>query len=70
MHATCSGEDAGPSRSWADALLAEGRAKIDLPALAGEGALLMRDTRLHNTFTCQPQQRNMHGRVFGGFLMR
>ena len=27
-------------------------------------------TALSNTFTCQPQQRNMHGRVFGGFLMR
>jgi hypothetical protein len=27
-------------------------------------------TRLSNTFTCQPQQRNMHGGIFGGFLMR
>jgi acyl-coenzyme A thioesterase 9 len=25
---------------------------------------------LSNTFVCQPQQRNMHGRIFGGFLMR
>ncbi len=32
--------------------------------------LFMDDTSLENTFTCQPQQRNMHGRVFGGFLMR
>ena len=32
--------------------------------------LLMDDTSLENTFTCQPQQRNVHGRVFGGFLMR
>jgi acyl-coenzyme A thioesterase 9 len=32
--------------------------------------LLMDDTSLENTFTCQPQQRNMHGRIFGGFLMR
>ena len=30
----------------------------------------MHRTKLHNTFTCQPQQHNMHGRVFGGFLMR
>lgn len=59
-----------PGAARAAQLLAEGRAKIDLPALAGEGAVLMADTRLHNTFTCQPQQRNMHGRVFGGFLMR
>ena len=30
----------------------------------------MDDTSLENTFTCQPQMRNVHGRVFGGFLMR
>lgn len=30
----------------------------------------MNETSLENTFTCQPQQRNIHGRVFGGFLMR
>ncbi len=29
-----------------------------------------RQTSLQNTFTCQPQQRNPHGRVFGGFLLR
>ena len=23
-----------------------------------------------NSFICQPQQRNIHGRIFGGFLMR
>lgn len=38
--------------------------------LAAGDALLMDSTRLSNTLTCQPQQRNMHGRVFGGFLMR
>ncbi len=43
---------------------------LDLPALARGDAVLMQHTKLHNTFTCQPQQRNMHGRVFGGFLMR
>lgn len=31
---------------------------------------LMHQTRLSNAFICQPQHRNMHGRVFGGFLMR
>lgn len=30
----------------------------------------MPQTALSNTFICQPQQRNMHGRMFGGFLMR
>ena len=38
--------------------------------LADGGAVLMDSTRLSNTFTCQPQSRNMHGRIFGGFLMR
>lgn len=28
------------------------------------------ETSLSNTFVAQPQQRNMHGRIFGGFLMR
>lgn len=42
----------------------------DLPALATDNAVLMSQTALQNTFICQPQQRNMHGRVFGGFLMR
>lgn len=31
---------------------------------------MMRETLLQNTFICQPQSRNVHGRVFGGFLMR
>ena len=51
-------------------LLKEARAAADLPALISGDAVLMRNTQLSNTFTCQPQQRNMHGRIFGGFLMR
>lgn len=51
-------------------LLAEARTAADLPALAAGDAVLMPLTTLHNTFICQPQQRNMHGRMFGGFLMR
>ena len=38
--------------------------------VADPHVLLMDETSLENTFTCQPQQRNMHGRIFGGFLMR
>ncbi len=30
----------------------------------------MHETALENAFICQPQQRNMYGRIFGGFLMR
>ncbi|MCO5598870.1 hypothetical protein L7F22_052969 [Adiantum nelumboides] len=52
------------------ALLAEGRVLRDMPALADRNSLLIRETSLENVHICQPQQRNMHGRIFGGFLMR
>ena len=52
------------------ALLAEGRVFSDMPALADRDSILLRDTCLQNSFICQPQQRNIHGRIFGGFLMR
>lgn len=52
-----------------DALLAEGRVFCDMPALADRDSILLRDTRLENSLICQPQQRNIHGRIFGGFLM-
>ncbi|XP_061373434.1 acyl-coenzyme A thioesterase 2, chloroplastic-like isoform X2 [Gastrolobium bilobum] len=52
------------------ALLAEGRIFSDMPALANRDSILMKDTCLQNSFICQPQQRNIHGRIFGGFLMR
>ena len=61
---------AGPSKTWAEGLLNKARVLIDMPSLAQPDAMLMSDTALQNTFTCQPQQRNIHGRVFGGFLMR
>ncbi len=63
-------EESSRRAEWAEAQLAEARAMLDLPALAQGNAVLMQATKLANTFTCQPQQRNMHGRVFGGFLMR
>ncbi|XP_002275033.1 acyl-coenzyme A thioesterase 2, chloroplastic [Vitis vinifera] len=53
-----------------EALLAEGRVFCDMPALADRDSILIRDTRLEYTIICQPQQRNIHGRIFGGFLMR
>lgn len=52
------------------ALLAEGRVFCDMPALADRDSILIRDTRLDYSFICQPQQRNIHGRIFGGCLMR
>ncbi|XP_058183055.1 acyl-coenzyme A thioesterase 4, mitochondrial-like isoform X2 [Rhododendron vialii] len=51
-------------------LLAEGRIFCDMPALADRDSILIRDTCLENSLMCQPQQRNIHGRIFGGFLMR
>lgn len=53
-----------------NALLAEGRVFCDLPALADRDSILIRDTCLENALICQPQQRNIHGRIFGGFLMQ
>ncbi|KAK6266344.1 hypothetical protein QUC31_017181 [Theobroma cacao] len=51
-------------------LLAEGRVFCDMPALADRDSILIRDTCHENSLICQPQQRNIHGRIFGGFLMR
>ncbi|KAJ1443614.1 HotDog domain superfamily [Sesbania bispinosa] len=50
-------------------LLAEGRILCDMPALADRNSILLKDTSLENALICQPQQRNIHGRIFGGFLM-
>ncbi|WJX77330.1 Acyl-coenzyme A thioesterase 2, chloroplastic [Trifolium repens] len=49
-------------------LLAAGRIFCDM-ALADRDSILLRDTSLENSLICQPQQRNIHGRIFGGFLM-
>ncbi|XP_031286128.1 acyl-coenzyme A thioesterase 9, mitochondrial-like [Pistacia vera] len=53
-----------------NALLAEGRVFSDMPALADRDSILIRDTYHENSLMCQPQQRNIQGRIFGGFLMR
>lgn len=53
------------------ALLAKGRILSDMPALADTDSILMKDTCLQKTlFICHPQQRNIYGHIFGGFLMR
>ena len=56
--------------AWADALLTQARTVAALPALAPPGVLLSSSTALSNTFVCQPQQRNLAGRIFGGLIMR
>lgn len=66
----CNTADTAAKRKWADELLAEARAMTDMPSLTSGNAMLIHDTAMQNTFVCQPQQRNIHGRVFGGFIMR
>lgn len=56
--------------AWAEDLLSHSHLKRDMPALTEFSSIMMDQTSLENTFTTQPSQRNMHGRIFGGFLMR
>lgn len=53
-----------------DELVAAAAVVRDMPALASPHDMLMASTSLQNTFTCHFQQRNLHGRIFGGFLLR
>lgn len=49
-------------------LVERGSAMVDMPALASSNAVLMKYTVLENSLVCQPQNVNMAGRVFGGYL--
>jgi len=51
-------------------LLEEARPLLSIPTLASPNDVLIKETRLQNTLTAQPQHRNTAGRIFGGFLMR
>ncbi|KAK9859845.1 hypothetical protein WJX84_005719 [Apatococcus fuscideae] len=51
-------------------MLQEAKNLVDLPALGKGDSMLIQDTSRENLFVCQPQHQNMHGRIFGGFLMR
>ncbi len=50
--------------------LSQGRVLSEMPALADRNSILIRETRLENTIICHPQQQNLHGHIFGGFLMQ
>ena len=65
----CAGKDTD-AEAWSAALLEEAYVMADMPGLATGDAVPINSTYLSNTFICQPQQRNMYGRIFGGFLMR
>lgn len=41
-----------------------------MPALAQSNAVLIRQTALENSFICQPQNVNVAGTIFGGFLSK
>lgn len=57
------------TKNRVEAMLAEGWIFNNMPSLADRESILMRETRLESSLICQPQHRNMHGRVFGGFLI-
>jgi len=61
---------AAAKAAFVDAAAREARAAMELPALAAPDAILSDATRTENMFVAQPQQRNLSGRVFGGFLLR
>jgi acyl-coenzyme A thioesterase 9 len=57
-------------RRFAADAMARARALLELPALAPPDVVAVDATRCDNTFVAQPQQRNLSGRIFGGFLLR
>ena len=54
----------------AAALLREAGPLISMPSLADPHSILMASTKMQNAMIAQPQLRNLHERIFGGFLMR
>jgi len=57
------------SEAHLEALVSQGCALIDMPALAHPNTILMSSTELESCFLCHPQNSNPGGRVFGGFLI-
>ena len=55
----------------AEILLQEARPLLlNMPSLAARDSIQMSATRMQNAMIAQPQVRNLHNRIFGGFLMR
>ena len=54
----------------AAALLEEAGPLLRMPSLAASNSILMGSTAMQNAMIAQPQVRNLHDRIFGGFLMR
>ena len=51
-------------------LLEEAGMLLRMPSLADPNTMLMDQTAQSNAMVAQPQARNLHDRIFGGFLMR
>ncbi|KAL7438375.1 hypothetical protein ACHAXM_006215 [Skeletonema potamos] len=51
-------------------LLEEAGPLLRMPSLADPNTILMNETAQGNAMVAQPQARNLHDRIFGGFLMR
>jgi len=51
-------------------LLEEAGTLLRMPSLADPNTMLMDQTSQSNAMVAQPQARNLHDRIFGGFLMR
>lgn len=51
-------------------LMQKAASLIRMPALADPHSILMPQTVLQNAMIAQPQVRNLHNRIFGGYLMR
>ncbi|KAL7529830.1 hypothetical protein ACHAWF_003125 [Thalassiosira exigua] len=54
----------------ASKLLEEAGPLLRMPSLADPDTVLMDSTAQSNAMVAQPQARNLHDRIFGGFLMR
>lgn len=54
----------------AASLLEEAGPLLRMPSLADPNTVLMDQTAQSNAMVAQPQARNLHDRIFGGFLMR
>jgi acyl-coenzyme A thioesterase 9 len=54
----------------ADALLKQAGPLINMPSLADPHSILMGSTKMQNAMIAQSQMKNLHDRIFGGFLMR
>ena len=51
-------------------LLEEAGPLLQMPSLAEPNTMLISQTLQSNAMVAQPQARNLHDRIFGGFLMR